>query len=270
MDMSETFNELKQGLSDTLGVSNDDFTIKKPEELATEKDIEQFLSENDIPQNVGKLDPLPAPVLNSEGIRNIISGVKKELNPIPTPAEALVKQVISAEASVPEVTTPIDNSNKSPSSFTEIEKENVIASFVVDQTFFKEYTFGKTNLKIVIKTISDEDQESLNNAIQKIELQGDRRKHAYTYGNGSGEEYETVYNVDQLRAKRLEIMSYHLHGLIDSVSKPGEEGREFSKKVLLKLPTNLVNAIYTKCMIPFLDLVEEACRDVQVFSTPHA
>lgn len=236
---SNEFNALKDQLDlSELGITQDD--LKVPE--------------IPVSQEGAVSNPVQEPVINSlqDSLVNNIMGKPPEKPSFATgqkPTSPVQPPII------PSATTE---------KFTKEEKESVICSFVAQEKFIKKYKLNKI-FTIVLKTINDDEQHILNETLQKIDLKGEKRKHSYFYGGGTGEEFETNYHVDAFRERRLTILSYHLDSISDKKLPSGEEGRQKSLEALAKLPTNLINAIYSKCMVPFLELVEEACKDIEVF-----
>jgi len=273
---SEEFKDLKSKLDlADLGLDENDFKIPKFEETygngvdVSNNDSEK-VAENDgveLPALTAGKDNMPmyhtSETMERRLSESISSFVKPDIRPDTKPS-----------IDRPEIQKPLspkqDSQPKNPAvspvleKFKKEEKESVIASFVTQEKFVK--TFKLNNLfSVQLKTISDEEQHMLNETLQTIELMGDKRKHAYFYGSGAGEEFDTYYHVDALRKRRLTIMSYHLDSISTQRIPSGDDGRKVAMGVISKLPTNLINAIYSKCVVPFLELVEEACRDIEVF-----
>lgn len=251
---SDSFNELTQMISVDLGLTQDDIGVPKINDIDNTIDITP-------PETKKQEDVNPVKFVPDYSMNNLF---KENIEPkVVEKPTAKVNQNTNSNQPIESSEAP-QSKKEAVSKFTKAEKEDVIASFITDQMYTKEFKLnGK--LSVIFKTINDELQQQLNNELQVINITGDRRKHAYYYGNGTGEEYDTVFHVDQLRNKRLKILSYHLHSLVTNVIPNTQEGRSIAEKALLKLPTNLLNSIYEKAMVPFLNLVEEACNDIEVF-----
>lgn len=153
---------------------------------------------------------------------------------------------------------------KNKSRFSDEDKQSVILSLILNKSFEKTKTISissKAAFSITFKTLTEMEQSDLNHDFQLIDTIGELRDNTIMGPNGVAQKIQVKYNADANRAKRTKIFAYHLASIGTERFKTVDEAEE----ALKGLPTKFVDVLYTKGLAPFLELIDEACNEVEVF-----
>lgn len=152
---------------------------------------------------------------------------------------------------------------KEKSSYSEEQKKKIVLALIKPGE--KSITYFPLNsmLSVGFRMINEKDVSEYNAYLEKELSTGDKRTQTQYFPEGGRMESVVYYNQDYPRAELRAKLALYLHS-INKTEIAGKDILDRIKTIMAYSPT-IIDLIFSKGLLPYLELLDEAKRDFENF-----